>query len=744
MQIDTLLAASALTLKTETETVALEPASPLTWRGGGFTLDIRVEKTPAGMRLYPTLRNERPAVAAIESVEILHAVLDLPDPLRFLYFGLTMPGDITRFGVMDRTGVRPALTRVDKTMSGSLGAEDNDTESRIRANGLMVLATADRRCLWLVGAGTFRATEGTVWLSCQKATGAKTLQYEMVLDGVHLSPGAQKELDEVVLFTGSDLNDLLARWADYTAGKVKPRIPARVPTGWSDWQFYREEKTQEQVLASAAVIADLRQQGYPLDFIQVDGGFCLYASEWSAPKPAFADGIKSLSEKIRALGLQFSLWFAPYIQNVNTRVVQEHPEWLLQKTDGSGPVRLRESNVGASFLLDYSIPEAIDWLRRQLRLFVKDWQVRWIKLDGPAFWYYRMGRPHDRSLTLSEMLARSFQVIREEAGPDVLVEGEGILGLALGNVDLHRVQTDNSQQSWYRQQDTGEIQAPMVYGKELIMAFLHGRWWCNHRENVVLRDCPSPYHACGTVIAPVFTEDELRTHLVAAVLGSGGLLLTDPMKELQRTPHRLRYASQILPVWPEAARMVDVFPDARYPSTYRLTIKKPFETYAVAGVINWSDEIRDFQYALKDLFPEVPANQACHVFSYFDRQYLGAFRDTVAVRDISAHGCKLLAIRPVQPQPQLLSTGMHFLQGAADVESVAWNARPKRLTITVNHFEQSRARLYVIAPDGWRLQAVQTNARKHTVDDFDRPVYGLKFEGAADRRTRFDLDWTSS
>ncbi|MBT6148722.1 MAG: hypothetical protein HOH74_25020, partial [Gemmatimonadetes bacterium] len=496
-----------------------------------------------GILITPTLANVSTEDLCVQSVEIIH--MDGPDsPLRFLRFGFNMPGDVVRFGTMDREGVTPPPLPVD-------GQACTETASHhiLTSNSLFAFASMDRRQITLIGNSTFDVSEGTVELCCSKLRESTELTYRACLDGVVLPGGSSKTLDPVIILTGDDLNDLLEQWADYAAAQTAPRIPEAIPTGWNDWQYYRNEKTQQDVLDSASVLAQMRQQGYPLDFVQVDGGFCMHLSEWSLPRPSFSDGIEDLAVRVTGMGLKFGLWLAPYIQNVQTHVVKQHPEWLLLDDEGS-VIQLPGSNVGPSCLIDYSAEGALEWLRDLVRLFVHDWRVTWIKLDGPNYARYRDGVLRDPSLTVTQMLARSFDVIREAAGADVLVEGEGMMGVALGRVDLHRVQADNHPK-WYAGNRRDTPYAPLVYGKELIMSFLHNRWWCNHRENVILRNDPSELvaaqvHGDGGV-EQAFTEPEFRTQLVAAVMGSGGLLLTDPMRDLQRHEERFAWISRLLP-----------------------------------------------------------------------------------------------------------------------------------------------------------------------------------------------------
>ncbi|OGV73810.1 MAG: hypothetical protein A3K19_24560 [Lentisphaerae bacterium RIFOXYB12_FULL_65_16] len=753
-----LMTAPVLSVVTESGPVALAKAGTAKWSGGGLELTLRLSRMPVwdAQRLRPRLRNCGAAPVVLESVEVLRVPVTRPrrgpsrgrgpgpaagsDEVRFLRFGLNMPGDPVRFGVLSPQGIRPAPVPAD-----GLWCTVTPECAGVTANTLLAFRAAGpdaKACV--IGAETFNLTEGTATLSAVPATGVTELSYSMVLDGLILEPDAELVLDSVLILEGPDLNELLVVWAQSAAVSTPPRMPAAIPTGWNDWQFYRNSKTQQDVLDSAEELARLRTAGYPLDFVQVDGGFCLHLSEWGAPGPGFPDGIAALSAKVRALGLKFGLWLAPYIQNTATSVVQQHPDWLLQRRDGAGPVRFERSNVGASCLIDYTVPGTLDWLREQIRLFVDTWQVTWIKLDGPNYAMYRQGRPRDRHQTLHQMLAASFRVMREAAGNDVLIEGEGPMGLALGHVELQRVQTDNHAM-WYRDQKSNNPYAPRVYGKELIMSFLHNRWWCNHRENVILRDFPSPF--CGAreaqpdVVEPLFNENEMQTQLAAAVLGSGGLLLTDPMKELARQPERMRWISRLLPVWPDAATMVDPFPDSAYPAAYALRIRREFEEYTVLGVINWSDTVMDWRCPLDRVLPSETAGREHWAFSYFEGRLLGKVHGELALTGIPAHGVRLVALRPCARHPQLVSTSLHLLQGAVDVANVRWSQKTRCLTVDVGHFHQTDERLYFAAAPDWRLAHIKTDAARCAVDDYDPTAPAVRFDGAPTGTTRFELEW---
>jgi len=704
------------------------------WQGNSIELLMSVSKEENDTRIKSVIKNSGNNAVNIKSIEIIN--IEVPQTeLRFLRFGLNMPGDPVRFGKLDKSGVSPAPRPLD-----SRGYSETTNKHRIDNNSLFAFATVDRKIITVIGGETFKVSEGQITLECDKATGKMRLIYKMILDGLELLPGREKTLDWILILQGENLNRLLEEWANKTAAQTTPIIPDKIPTGWNDWQYYRNEKTQEDVLDSAGVIAELKANGYPLDFVQVDGGFCVHLSEWTQPKPSFSDGIKRLSEKINSLGMKFGLWLAPYIQNKETKVVEEHPDWLLLDENGR-TVELPNSNVGPSCLIDYSLDEPLEWLRKLVKLFVEDCNVEWIKLDGPDYALYRRGKLRNNSITMTEMLIRSFDVIRKTAGQNILVEGEGMMGLALGKVDLHRVQTDNHPK-WYTNNKTDTPYAPQVYGKELIMSFLHNRWWHNHRENIILRDYPSPFCYARdndpNALEQLFTEAEFQTQLAAAVLGSGGILLTDPMKELIKTPYRMKYASKVLPVWPQAAEIVDAFPDARYPSAYILKVNTNHENYAILGVINWNDAINDFTYNLKDILD----GKEYIAFSFFDEAPLEIAGNEISVRGVTAHGCKLIALREKKAHPQLASTNMHLIQGAVELDDMSWSEQAGKLSVTVKHFEQSDEKLFFAAPQKWKIDKIETNAKRYSIDDFDPEHPSIRFEGNGSKLTVFDIFWS--
>ena len=563
-----------------------------------------------------------------------------------------------------------------------------------------------------------------------------------LLENIILPPGGVCRLESLWLMENRDFNRGLTAYADYVGRINHARVPRAPVTGWVDWQYYREEKNERDILRSVRAMQFLKKRGYPLKYVIIDGGWCAYASEWMKPCAKFPD-MPGLCRKIRRAGFVPGLWLAPYITNVKTAVARRHPEWMV--IDGkTGKALLKEkSNVGACHMLDYTVPAALDWLRRIVRTMARDWGVGYIKLDGPCLGHYLGGRFHKPDVTAIEQVRRSLQAIREECGARVIVEGEGIYGPSIGFVDIQRATQDTS--THWHILENGRPLLKENLKNDLLSGFLHGRCWHNHRENVVLRDFLSPFHA-GAAKNPaardaILTENQLLTQISAMALAGGAMLLSDPVELLLRSPGRLALISRFLPHFEKqpAAQPLDVFQDGRQPCIYHLPVEREFEAWHVVGVFNWNDAPADYSVPLT----KITGGGAWHAFDFWNEEYLGAFGRQIAVCNVPAHGCKILALRRKLNRPQLVGTNIHILQGAVEIDAMEYMPDSKTLRLTINHFDQHERRLFIWRPASFHKARVQSNARDWLVDGRRRDMVILQFNGrmgrGGSRPTEFDL-----
>jgi len=648
--------------------------------------------------------------------------------------GFYMPSDAAGFTVL-RSG--------EKAPAPGPWPRDGYGAHAFVAHSLAVVKRPGRAALLTAGFVSFDRFEGLLVFDTRQDP--LRLSAWCDAENLDLEPGAVCRLDAVWLREHREFNEGLSVYADTVRARHGARVPARTVAGWVDWQYYRLRKSEPIVMQSVRALRRLKRAGYPFTHVIIDGGWCDHASEWMKPSASFPD-IRRLCRAIRRAGFIPGLWLAPYITHVETEVAARHPDWMLLDRKTGRPLFKARSNVGPCRVLDFSVPAALDWLRQIVTTMVREWGVGYLKLDGPCLWHYAGGRLHDPRVTFIEQVHRSLAAIREACGDAVLVEGEGVYGPAVGAVDIQRTSQD-TRTAWH-DLATGKPLMKENLQNDLLSAFLHGRWWHNHRENVVLRDFPSPFHA-GVAARPeskdsILTENQLKSQITAAALSGGAMLLSDPMEALARSPGRLALVSRFLPHYEAAggALPADVFRGGRAPSIYALPIDRGFDAWTVIGVFNWTDSHQSADVPLGRL----AGIDDWHVFEFWTERYLGCRRCAsraaqFRVRDVPAHGCALLAVRRRLDRPQLIGTNLHVLQGAVEIESASYAGRT--LTLAVSHFDQAERRLFFWRPPAFRRVRIDTDAADCLLDERRPDRLTLQYNGrrgpSGFRRTTFAL-----
>lgn len=137
-------------------------------------------------------------------------------------------------------------------------------------------------------------------------------------------------------------------------------------------------KFQEEKLLTLAEKA--REAGVEL-FVLDDGWFgrrdddTSSLGDWYADRKKLPDGIEGLSEKIRAMGLSFGLWFEPEMVNRDSRLYEAHPDWVLGSED-------RPRCVGRhQLVLDFTKDEVIDYIGGLMEDIIGRGHLSYIKWD---------------------------------------------------------------------------------------------------------------------------------------------------------------------------------------------------------------------------------------------------------------------------------------------------------------------------------------------------------------------------
>ena len=97
--------------------------------------------------------------------------------------------------------------------------------------------------------------------------------------------------------------------------------------------------------------------------------------DWVVSADVWPDGLHPLVDRVRALGMEFGLWFEPEMVNPDSDVARAHPEWLMA-AGARLPVESRHQQV-----LNLAIPGAYAHVRDQMLALLDEYDIGYLKWD---------------------------------------------------------------------------------------------------------------------------------------------------------------------------------------------------------------------------------------------------------------------------------------------------------------------------------------------------------------------------
>jgi alpha-galactosidase len=261
-----------------------------------------------------------------------------------------------------------------------------------------------------------------------------------------LEPGADMRSERLMLQAGPDYHNQLMDYGDAIRRMHHARVPSETPIGWWSWTAYYGGIDEGETLANADWQAEhLKSLGYK--YFQVDEGYEYARGEYAtANATQFPDGMRFVGRHITGEGLTFGIWTGPFEVTSRAWVYEHHKDWLVSNAKGE-PIPGREvwnQKTDTLFTLDTTHPGAQEYLRQTYRTLVREWGVRFIKLDFmdttaiEGFHY----RPNTTALEAQRI---GLQIIRDTVGEEVVLDKDGSPMLnAVGLVDTGRISTDTA------------------------------------------------------------------------------------------------------------------------------------------------------------------------------------------------------------------------------------------------------------------------------------------------------------
>lgn len=321
-------------------------------------------------------------------------------------------------------------------------------------------------------------------------------------------------------------------------------------TGWCSWYVYYENISAALLRDNLARLAALRDK-VPTNVAVVDDGYMTAWGDWDSLKPKefpAGAGLDVVARDIRAHGMRPGLWLAPYAADKHSRLVQDHPDWVIRSDAG---IAANSSNCGKFFYgLDATHPGVRQHVHEAVRRAVHDWGFTVLKIDFLYACCLEGNGKYDLSISRAQAMHMALQTIREAAGPDVFLIGCGCpIASGIGYIDAMRVSADTGPTwraalplPWW---DNGTLPSLRGMIRNTISRAPFGhRWWHNDPDCLMLGSHTS------------LTDDQVASAASIVAMTCGMLLLSDDLPTL--SPARLSIVSKIFPLTGVSATVLDL------------------------------------------------------------------------------------------------------------------------------------------------------------------------------------------
>jgi alpha-galactosidase len=200
---------------------------------------------------------------------------------------------------------------------------------------------------------------------------------ELLLPGeVRLGTGESYRSPWVYAAYGDGLDEVARRFHRHLRGRPRP-VGAERPVTLNVWEAVYFDHDLGRLTGLAERAARLGVERYVLD----DGWFgsrrddTSGLGDWVVSRDVWPDGLHPLIDRVKALGMQFGLWFEPEMVNPDSDLARAHPDWIMAARP-AWPVESRHQQV-----LNLGIPAAYEHVKSQILAILAEYAIDYVKWD---------------------------------------------------------------------------------------------------------------------------------------------------------------------------------------------------------------------------------------------------------------------------------------------------------------------------------------------------------------------------
>ncbi len=362
-----------------------------------------------------------------------------PGPIRFLRNGW-QSWSLTRTKVLDDEG-EPEFPSGPwlRGMHHVVNEHPADRSGWHESATVSVAGQGPGRPACLAGVLETGSAFGVVYL--RRDGDAVCIEIEQRLE-IPLGPGETRRLDPFWVALGDDPNRLLEAFGELWGRTAGARTQRPFLAGWCSWYHFFHDVTEADLLRNLEALSKARDE-IPVEIIQLDDGYQRSIGDWLETNEKFPRGLAPLAREIRDAGFTPGLWTAPLCVVRESRIHDEHPEWLLR--DGERFFRALGHDKWTADFWVYALDTTREAVCSHLESTFR-------ALTEMGFTYHKTDFLHaaamradafDPRQTRAERLRDGLRAIRRGIGDDAFLLGCGSpMGPAVGIVDAMRIGPD--------------------------------------------------------------------------------------------------------------------------------------------------------------------------------------------------------------------------------------------------------------------------------------------------------------
>ena len=484
-------------------------------------------------------------------------------------------------------------------------------------------------------------------------------------EGVEVPVNGIRTSQWIILSEGDDPHKLISDYTKRLREFHNTDKPGRdALSAYCTW-YYHADNYNEKIFD--ADIEVFKKDHMPFDVFLIDE--CWDMDKWGdfEENESFPHGMKRVAQQIGKAGYIPGIWLAPFLADRESKLAENHPEWLLKNSKGK--LCTFFMNERDHLILDLTYPGVCEYLEDQFRKLSYDWGFRYFKFDFMRSVFIDTDQQFfDKTATSLEAYRKGLEAIRRGAGDDAYISVcGGHYGASLGLADSQRSGSDVK--SFWNEKELPK------YRQNILRTWMADLWHVDPDAMMVRRQEKTLPNDRRDLTSGLFSDGEAFTNTLNQFIGGNLITFTEDFAIID--DDRKMLYKHVIPTVNEASKPVDIFnPAIPEIMLTRITPRcNKLDKWNMLSVVNWSNKPKDYEIALdKEIVGNLKEDQFL-VFDFQKQKIISRLAKGEMLRtgSIEGHNSMLMKIVPWDGRsPLFIGTDLNFACGGLEIEDISF------------------------------------------------------------------------